>query len=162
MIILSSLPSCLWLCQSKRPQSSWHNHEGPYDAASWQHWATRRWGWPYLSLLCLVLFREPDERIVLWLVSWLALKVIRMNSKDSFVTHLTPCMSNGTHFRKKEHTDSKMATPLVPMLPLGVTPRPPISPAHRSLEEQTDENIRLINVETRLGLDVFRMYHNTI
>jgi hypothetical protein len=30
-------------------------------------------------------------------------------------------------------TDSKMATPLAPMLPLGVTPRPPINPAHRSL-----------------------------
>ena len=30
-------------------------------------------------------------------------------------------------------TDSKIATPLAPMLPLGVTPRPPISPAHRSL-----------------------------
>lgn len=26
-----------------------------------------------------------------------------------------------------------MATPLAPMLPLGVTPRPPINPAHRSL-----------------------------
>jgi hypothetical protein len=33
-------------------------------------------------------------------------------------------------------TDSKMATPLAPILPLGVTPRPPISPAHRSLRAE--------------------------
>lgn len=33
-------------------------------------------------------------------------------------------------------TDSKMATPLAPILPLGVTPRPPISPAHRSLRTE--------------------------
>ena len=33
-------------------------------------------------------------------------------------------------------TDSKIATPLAPMLPLGVTPRPPINPAHRSLGAQ--------------------------
>lgn len=32
------------------------------------------------------------------------------------------------------HTDSNMATPLAPMFPLGVTPRPPINPAHRSLK----------------------------
>ena len=30
-------------------------------------------------------------------------------------------------------TDSKMA-PVSPMLPLGVTPSPPISPAHKSLD----------------------------
>lgn len=35
---------------------------------------------------------------------------------------------------KETQTDSKMATPLAPMFPLGVTPRPPIRPAHRSLK----------------------------
>lgn len=35
-------------------------------------------------------------------------------------------------------TDSNMATPLAPMLPLGVTPRPPIRPAHRSLGTEED------------------------
>ena len=33
-------------------------------------------------------------------------------------------------------TDSKIATPLAPMLPLGVTPRPHINPAHRSLRAE--------------------------
>lgn len=35
------------------------------------------------------------------------------------------------------HTDSNMATPLAPMFPLGVTPRPPINPAHRSLKDKS-------------------------
>lgn len=35
-------------------------------------------------------------------------------------------------------TDSKMATPLAPIFPLGVTPRPPIRPAHRSLRTGKD------------------------
>lgn len=60
-IIWSCLPSCLWWCQSKRPQSSWRNREGPCGAASWQHSATERWGWPYLFRLYLEQFREPDE-----------------------------------------------------------------------------------------------------
>lgn len=41
------------------------------------------------------------------------------------------------HGTKKDNaiqTDSNMATPLAPMFPLGVTPRPPIRPAHRSLK----------------------------
>lgn len=33
-------------------------------------------------------------------------------------------------------TDSNMATPLAPMFPLGVTPSPPIRPAHRSLRRK--------------------------
>lgn len=37
--------------------------------------------------------------------------------------------------QKRSHTDSNMATPLAPILPLGVTPRPPINPAQRSLKE---------------------------
>jgi hypothetical protein len=32
-----------------------------------------------------------------------------------------------------KHTDSNMATPSSPMLPLGVIPKPPINPAQRSL-----------------------------
>ena len=34
-------------------------------------------------------------------------------------------------------TDSNIATPSAPMFPLGVTPRPPIKPAHKSLERKT-------------------------
>ena len=34
------------------------------------------------------------------------------------------------------HTDSKMA-PSMPTFPLGVTPKPPINPAQRSLQKQT-------------------------
>lgn len=37
------------------------------------------------------------------------------------------------------HTDSNMATPLAPMFPLGVTPRPPINPAHRSLKDKSKD-----------------------
>jgi hypothetical protein len=33
-----------------------------------------------------------------------------------------------------QHTDSNMATPPSPIFPLGVTPRPPINPAQRSLK----------------------------
>lgn len=70
---------------------------------------------------------------------------------------------NGTNLKNKEHTDSKMATPLAPMLPLGVTPRPPIRPAHRSLQVVMHASFLLISVDTRrLGLDVFRMYNNAI
>ncbi len=36
-----------------------------------------------------------------------------------------------------KQTDSNMATPFAPMFPLGVTPSPPIRPAHRSLKHRT-------------------------
>lgn len=38
---------------------------------------------------------------------------------------------------RNQLTDSNIAIPLAPMFPLGVTPSPPIRPAHRSLEGQT-------------------------
>ena len=44
------------------------------------------------------------------------------------------------------HTDSKIA-PSMPTFPLGVTPKPPINPAQRSLQEQTQirQNIHKAN-----------------
>ena len=38
-------------------------------------------------------------------------------------------------------TDSNIATPSAPMFPLGVTPRPPIKPAHKSLKIRTHATV---------------------
>lgn len=50
-------------------------------------------------------------------------------------TYLFRTMCSYSEQQKPSHTDSNMATPLAPMLPLGVTPRPPIKPAQRSLKQ---------------------------
>lgn len=43
---------------------------------------------------------------------------------------------------KEKRTDSNMATPFAPMFPLGVTPSPPIRPAHRSLRHKQHVNVQ--------------------
>lgn len=61
----------------------------------------------------------------------MAWKSFRFSSWDKVITAL-PCVTR--------LTDSKMATPLAPMFPLGVTPRPPMSPAHKSLKKTQPSN----------------------
>lgn len=64
-------------------------------------------------------------------------------SRDRFLTvkalGLTKPSNYGIYMslgKQSELTDSKMA-PFSPMFPLGVTPNPPIRPAHRSLQMLT-------------------------
>lgn len=79
-------------------------------------------GWPSLSRRYLELFREPAKRK-------------HPHPTDPPLppkgqsNELSPRCNQGL-------TDSKIATPLAPIFPLGVTPRPPIKPAHRSLKER--------------------------
>lgn len=67
----------------------------------------------------------------------------------------------------RKQTDSNMATPFAPMLPLGVTPRPPIRPAHRSLQHTesctfkpsslTRSFFNMWRVETDLRISPYRL-----
>lgn len=60
-VLKRRLPSSLEWCQSRQFRSSSRGHADPCAAASWLHWAARRWGWPCLFPQYLVQFHEPDR-----------------------------------------------------------------------------------------------------
>lgn len=67
------------------------------------------------------------ENLVKWQACWMSWRSFIFLSWDKVVITTLPCT--------RRLTDSKIATPLAPIFPLGVTPSPPISPAHKSLKK---------------------------